>query len=110
MTAIFYERRENHRLRRHIDCLLNAGASLTGRSPISIEFHECAITVRNGMLFSENGLRSLVAAIAMHVWPCHESRQVAVEICLGQLDICQEDSGISCKAKSGSSVPGAGKH
>ncbi|WP_417781513.1 hypothetical protein [Stutzerimonas xanthomarina] len=104
MTALFSERRENHRLRRHIDCLLNAGASLAGRSPITIEFHECMITVRNGTLFNENGLRSLVSVIAMHVWPCQESQQVAVEICLGQLDICQDDSGTSCKPKSSSSV------
>ncbi|WP_407291852.1 hypothetical protein [Stutzerimonas zhaodongensis] len=44
------------------------------------------MTVRNGKLFSEKGIRSLVAVIARHVWPSQDSRSVAIEICLGQLD------------------------
>lgn len=103
MTAMRSERRENHTLRRHIDYLLSAGAGLTGRCPITIDFHECIFTVRNGRLFNESGIRSLVAVIARHVWPCSESRQVAVEICLGQLvDTCQDDFGTSGEPKRSS--------
>jgi len=90
-TVAQTERRENHGLRRQVDCLLGAGASLTGRDPISIAFHDCTITVRNGKLFSENGLRGLVAVIAEHVWPCRESRNPAIDICLGQLDTCKDE-------------------
>ena len=86
MTDTLSDRRENHVLRRHIDCLLSSGASLTGRLPITIAFHDCTITVRNGKLFSENGLRKLVAVIASHVWPSRQLRNIAIEICLGQLD------------------------
>jgi len=93
------ERRENHRLRRHIDCLLSGGASLTGRSPIILDFHECTFTVRDGKLFNENGLRSLVAVIAKHVWSSAELQQVAIEICLGQLDTRQTELSASREAK-----------
>ncbi|HBM06979.1 hypothetical protein CXF92_17675 [Pseudomonas sp. Choline-3u-10] len=100
MTVMRSERRENHTLRRHIDYLLSAGAGLTGRSPITIDFHECTLTVRNGRLFNETGIRSLVTVIARHVWPCPESRHVAVEICLGQLvDTRQDDFGTSGEPK-----------
>ncbi|NKQ11946.1 hypothetical protein [Pseudomonas sp. SST3] len=85
MTDARPERRVNHVLRRHIDCLLDSGGTLTGRCPITVTIKACTLTERNGVLFSESGLRDLVAAIASHVWPTPHLRYIAIDICLRQL-------------------------
>jgi hypothetical protein len=85
MTDARPERRVNYVLRRHIDCLLDSGGTLTGRSPITLTLEGCTLTARNGVLSNESGLRDLVAAIASHVWPAPHLRHIAIEICLGQL-------------------------
>ncbi len=79
-------RRINGRLRRHIDCLLEAGARITGRSPTILVFEGRTLTVRNDQLFNETGLRDLITAVASHVWPSPHLRNVAIDICIGQLD------------------------
>lgn len=86
MNLPFPDRRLCHDLRRHIDCLLWSGGRLTGRSPITLAFEGRTLTVRNGKLFNERGLRDLVVAIANHVWPTPHLRDIAIEICIGQLD------------------------
>jgi len=80
------DRRVNGHLRRHIDCLLEAGARMTGRSPITLEFDGRTLTVQEDHLYNETGLRDLISAIASHVWPSQHLRNTAIDICIGQLD------------------------
>jgi len=86
MDANRPERRVGDALRRQIDCLLDSGAKLTNRSPITLVFEGRTLTVCDGKLLNEHGLRDLVAVIASHVWPTARLREIAIEICLAQLD------------------------
>lgn len=80
------ERRALHALRDHIDCLLAAGASLTGRDPLQLNLHGRTLTVRQGMLINENGHQDLIEMLAGQEWTNTRTRDLAIEICIRQLD------------------------
>lgn len=80
------ERRLDLTLRRHINCLLASGGTLSDRSPLTLAFAGRTLRVRDGRLYNEQGLRDLVVAIASHVWSTPHLRNTAIEICIGQMD------------------------
>ena len=81
-----FELRVDHVLGRHIECLQECGAALTGRSPNTLTFEGRTLTVQNGKLRSELGIRDFIAVIASYSWPNSRLRDVAIETCLQQVD------------------------
>lgn len=80
------DRRVYHALREHIDCLLAEGASLTGRDPVRLSFRGRTLTVQHGMLICEDGHQDLIEALAELEWSSKRSRDLAIELCLKQLE------------------------
>ncbi|AFM35314.1 MULTISPECIES: hypothetical protein [Stutzerimonas stutzeri subgroup] len=80
------ERRTLHALRDHIDCLLAEGASLVGRDPVQLSFQGRTLTVQHGMLVNENGHQDLIETLAELEWTNKRTRDMAIDICIRQLD------------------------
>jgi len=80
------ERRALHALRDHIDCLLAAGASLVGRDPVQLSFQGRTLIVQHGMLLNENGHQNLIETLAELEWANKRTRDLAIDICIRQLD------------------------
>ncbi|MCD1641031.1 hypothetical protein OUY36_01325 [Stutzerimonas sp. R40042] len=80
------ERRALHALRDHIDCLLAAGASLVGRDPVQLNFQGRTLIVQHGMLLNENGHQDLIETLAELEWANKRTRDLAIDICIRQLD------------------------
>ncbi|NRF50137.1 hypothetical protein LQF05_19865 [Stutzerimonas stutzeri] len=86
------ERRELHALRDHIDCLLAAGASLVGRDPVQLSLQGRTLTVQHGMLVNENGHQDLIETLAELEWSNKRTRDMAIDICIRQLDHAIQES------------------
>ncbi len=80
------ERRAFHALRDHIECLLAEGASLVGREPVRLSFQGRTLTVQHGMLVNENGHQDLIETLAELEWKNKRTRDMAIDICIRQLD------------------------
>ena len=80
------ERRALHALRDHIDCLLAEGASLVGRDPVQLSFQGRTLTVQHGMLVNESGHQDLIETLAELEWTNKRTRDLAIDICIRQLD------------------------
>ncbi|MCW8155976.1 hypothetical protein D7243_07215 [Stutzerimonas stutzeri] len=80
------ERRAFHALRDHIECLLEAGGSLIGRDPVQLSLQGRTLTVRHGMLVNENGHQDLIETLAELEWTNKRTRDLAIDICIRQLD------------------------
>lgn len=85
MADIRADKRKLHALRKHIDELLEAGAVIRQREPLTLLHGGQTLRVKHGMLVSHNEFPDLVDPIADHEWP-DALRQMAVELCLRQLD------------------------
>ena len=96
------ERRAFHALRDHIDCLLAAGASLVGRDPVQLSLQGRTLTVRHGMLVNENGHQDLIETLAELEWSNKRTRDMAIELCIRQLDQAIKES---CEQLLGYSTP-----
>ncbi len=96
------ERRAFHALRDHIDCLLAAGASLVGRDPVQLSLQGRTLTVRHGMLVNENGHQDLIETLAELEWSNKRTRDMAIELCIRQLDQAIKES---CDKVLGCSTP-----
>jgi len=79
------DRRVCHALRDHIDCLIAEGASLTGRDPVQLSFKGRTLTVQHGMLICDDGHQDLIETLAELEWSSKRTRDMAIEICLKQL-------------------------
>jgi len=75
-----------HALRDHIDCLLAEGASLVGRDPVQLSFQGRTLTVQHGMLVNESGHQDLIETLAELEWTNKRTRNMAIDICIRQLD------------------------
>nr|WP_234461714.1 hypothetical protein [Stutzerimonas stutzeri] len=75
-----------HALRDHVDCLLAAGASLVGRDPVQLSFQGRTLTVQHGMLVNESGHQDLIETLAELEWTNKRTRDLAIDICIRQLD------------------------
>ena len=95
------ERHAFHALRGHIDCLLTAGASLVGRDPVQLSLQGRTLTVRHGMLVNENGHQDL-ETLAELEWSNKRTRDMAIELCIRQLDQAIKES---CEQLLGYSTP-----
>ena len=80
------ERRALHAMRDHIDCLLAEGASLVGRDPVQLSFQGRTLTVQHGMLVNESGHQDLIETLAELEWTNKRTRDMAIDICIRQLD------------------------
>ena len=80
------ERRALHALRDHIDCLLAEGASVVGRDPVQLSFQGRTLTVQHGILLNENGHQDLIETLAELEWTNKRTRDLAIDICIRQLD------------------------
>nr|WP_272890562.1 hypothetical protein [Stutzerimonas stutzeri] len=89
-------------MRDHIDCLLAAGASLIGRDPVQLSLEGRTLTVRHGMLVNENGHQDLIETLAELEWTNKRTRDLAIDICIRQLDHAIR---ASCVTVRGSSTP-----
>lgn len=96
------ERRAFHVLRDHIECLLEAGGSLIGRDPVQLSLEGRTLTVRHGMLVNENGHQDLIETLAELEWTNKRTRDLAINICIRQLDHAIKTS---CHEVLGSSTP-----
>ena len=96
------ERRVFHALRDHIDCLLAAGASLIGRDPVQLSLQGRTLTVQHGMLLNENGHQDLIETLAVLQWSNKRTRDLAIDICIRQLDHAIEAGALGAL---GSSTP-----
>lgn len=94
------ERRTLHALRDHIDCLLAAGASLTGRDPVQLSLQGRTLTVRHGMLVNENGHQDLIEMLADQEWANTRTRDLAIDICIRQLDHSIQQNALRIRDRS----------
>lgn len=79
------DKRTLHSLRKHIDDLLSAGATITARDPVTILADGKTMKVKHGMLVGYSDFLDLVEPIIDHEWP-DALRQMAADLCLKQLD------------------------
>ncbi|UVO18284.1 hypothetical protein [Stutzerimonas stutzeri] len=94
------ERRTLHALRDHIDCLLAAGASLTSRDPVQLSLQGRTLTVRYGMLVNENGHQDLIEMLAGQEWTNTRTRDLAIDICIRQLDHTLQQNSLRVRDQS----------
>ncbi|MCW3150614.1 hypothetical protein N8H22_18560 [Stutzerimonas stutzeri] len=90
------ERRVFHALRDHVDCLLAAGASITGRDPVRLSLKGHTLTVQQGMLVNENGYQDLIETLADYQWSDKRTRNVAIDLCIQQVDRAIDQACLSC--------------
>ncbi len=74
-----------HALREHIDKLLNAGAVISSREPLTIVAAGETLKVKHGMLVGFSQILDMIEPVADHEWP-DALRQMAVDLCIKQLD------------------------
>nr|WP_217474978.1 hypothetical protein [Stutzerimonas stutzeri] len=79
------DKRRLHALRKHIDELLAAGATITSRDPVTIVSAGETLKVKHGMLVGYSGFLDMVEPTADHEWP-DALRQMAIDLCIKQLD------------------------
>ncbi|MCQ4308777.1 hypothetical protein NA645_12360 [Pseudomonas stutzeri] len=79
------DKRTLHSLRKHIDELLAAGATIIARDPVTLVSDGQTLKVKHGMLIGHSGLLDLVEPLTDHQWP-DALRQMAIDLCIQQLD------------------------
>ncbi|WP_417776093.1 hypothetical protein [Stutzerimonas xanthomarina] len=79
------DKRVLHALREHIDELLNAGAVISSRDPLTIVTAGETLKVKHGMLVGFSQILDMIEPVADHEWP-EALRQMAVDLCIKQLD------------------------
>ncbi len=79
------DKRRLHALRKHIDDLLAAGATIVARDPVTLVSDGQTLRVKHGMLVGHSGLLDLVEPLTDHQWP-NALRQMAIDLCIQQLD------------------------
>ena len=80
------ERRKYPSLRKHVEALLNAGATITEREPLQLLFKGQEMGVRHGILLCEPTPQELEEALALLASGESERRAEALNICLKQLE------------------------
>lgn len=96
MSALTHERRVRHDLRDHIDCLLAAGAYVISRHPIQLDFHGLTLTVQDGILINKGGPHGLIEVLAELEWTDKHTRNVAMDICIRQLNHANITGVLNC--------------
>ena len=79
------DKRALHALRKHIDGLLDAGAVITSRDPLTVLSAGETLKVKHGMLVGYTDILALIEPVTDHEWP-ESLRQMAVDLCVKQLD------------------------
>lgn len=85
MESTAQDKRTLHALRKHIDELLDAGANITARDPVTIVSAGETLRVKQGMLVGYLELLDMIESVADHEWP-DALRQMAADLCIRQLD------------------------
>ncbi|MCQ4297509.1 hypothetical protein NAU58_18175 [Pseudomonas stutzeri] len=80
------ERRKYPSLRKHVEALLNAGATITEREPLQLLFKGQEMGVRHGILLCEPTPQELDEALSLLANGDSERRTEALTICLKQLE------------------------
>jgi len=57
-----------------------------GREPVRLSFQGRTLTVQHGMLVNENGHQDLIETLAELEWKNKRTRDMAIDICIRQLD------------------------
>ncbi|AHL76515.1 hypothetical protein CH92_15995 [Stutzerimonas stutzeri] len=91
------DKRTFHALRKHIDEMLGAGATIVSRDPVTLLRDGQTLKVKHGMLVGYSALLDLVEPVSDHEWP-DALRQMAIDLCIQQLDE-------AIRALEGKSVP-----
>ncbi|KJH80621.1 hypothetical protein MCB86_16250 [Pseudomonas sp. KSR10] len=79
------DKRTLHALRKHVDEMLAAGATIVSRDPVTLLRDGQTLKIRHGMLVGYSALLDLVEPISDHEWP-DALRQMAIDLCIQQLD------------------------
>lgn len=79
------DKRALHALRKHIDGLLDAGAVITSRDPLTVLSAGETLKVKHGMLVGYTDILDMIEPVTDHEWP-ESLRQMAVDLCVKQLD------------------------
>lgn len=79
------DKRVLHTLRKQVDALLNVGAVIVSRDPLTVVTAGETLKMKHGTLVGYAQILDMTEPVADHEWP-EVLRQMAIDLCIKQLD------------------------